>query len=88
MINLVIEKIVFIIKIIDLNIMIFTKKIIIALIFEINSKNIYIKKVLINQNTIILFYIIILELKIWYFETIIFLLIYYFMDIIIKDKYP
>ena len=55
MINLDTKKIISMIKIIDLDIEIFTKIIIIVFNFEINSNSIYIKIVLINQNIIILF---------------------------------
>lgn len=48
MIDLDAKKIVFDIKIIDLNTKIFAKKIIIAFIFKINSSNIYKIMVLIN----------------------------------------
>ena len=72
MINLDIKKIVSAIKIIDVDTKIFAKKIIVILIFEVNNNNIYIKIALINQNIIILFKIIILKLKIWCLEIIIF----------------
>ena len=53
--DLNIEKVVFIIKIINLDTKVFTKKIIVSLIFKINNSNIYIIMTLINQNTIMLF---------------------------------
>ena len=48
MIALDIKKVIFAIKIIDLNTEIFAKKAIIALIFEIDSSGIYIAIILIN----------------------------------------
>lgn len=50
-----IEKIIFVIKIIDLNIKVFVKQKIIILVFKIDSNNIYKKMALIDQDTIILF---------------------------------
>ena len=56
--NLNIRKIVFTIKIINLNTIIFVEKSIIALIFEIKSNSINIIIILINQDQIILLKII------------------------------
>ena len=72
---------------IDFNIKLFTKIIMVTLVFEINNSNIYIIIILINQNIMMLPQIIILESKIYYLKIIIFLLIYYLIDIVIKDKY-
>lgn len=58
------EKIVFAVKIINLNAEILVKKIIIAFIFEIDDINIHTIMVLINQNIIVLLQIFVLEFEI------------------------
>ena len=54
MVNLDVEKMVFSIKIIDVNTKVFAKKTIMALVFEIDSNNILTAMILINQNIIVL----------------------------------
>ena len=51
-------------KMIDLDLKLFIEKIIADLVLEINSNNIYMGMVLINEDTIILFQIIVLRSKI------------------------
>ena len=64
MIDLNTKKIISAIKIIDLNAKISIEKTITIFIFEINDNSIYMKIVLINQNIIIQFQILMLEFKI------------------------
>lgn len=64
MIDLEANKVIFIMKIITLNTEIFAEKIMVALIFEINDSSIYMAITFINQNTTVLFQIIILGSKI------------------------
>ena len=52
------------IEIIDLDIEIFTKKIVVAFIFKIKDNDIYVRIALINQNTIVLLQIILLKSEI------------------------
>ena len=87
MIHLNAKEIIFAMIIIGLNVKVSTKKIMIALVFEINSGNIYIEIALINQDIIVLLQIVILKSEIWCFETVIFLFICCFIDIVTKDKY-
>lgn len=54
MINLDIQEVVVAIKIFDLDVEVFTKKIIVALIFEIECNSIYTAIILMNQNTMVL----------------------------------
>lgn len=62
--NLNIEKVLFAVKIINLNIKVFIKKKLVAFVFKINSNNIYTAMISINQDIIVLFLIIILGSKI------------------------
>lgn len=78
MINLDDEKVVSVIKIIDLNVKVFIKKIMVAFLLKINSGCIYIT---------VLFQIVILKSNIWYFVTIIFLFVYYLVVVVFIDKY-
>lgn len=55
MINLDVEKIVFVIKIKDLDIKVFAEKTIVAFVFKIDGHNIYIKMALIDQDIKVLF---------------------------------
>lgn len=55
MIDLNTKEVVFTMKIINLNIKVSIKKIIVDFVFEIDSNNIYIKMALINQDIIVLF---------------------------------
>lgn len=64
MINLNTKKMVSDIEIIDLDIEIFTKKIVVAFIFKIKDNDIYVRIALINQNTIVLLQIILLKSEI------------------------
>ena len=64
------------INIIYLNIKVSVKKIIVALVFGINSGTIYRAMAFINQNKTLLFQIVIPVSKIWYLGTIIFFLIF------------
>lgn len=60
MIHLDVKEIVFTIEIINLDVKISSKKIILSLIFEIDSNNIHIKMALIDQDTMVLLQAIIL----------------------------
>ena len=62
--DLNIKEMVFAIKIIDLDAEGFAEKIMVALIFKIDGSGIYTAITLMNQNTIVLLQIIILEFKI------------------------
>lgn len=64
MIDLDIKEVIFAVKIIDLNAEISTEKVMVVFIFEINCVDIYIAMTLVNQNTIVLFHIIILVFEI------------------------
>lgn len=75
-------------KIIDLDAEVSAQKIMVLLIFEIDGNSIHIEMALIDQDTMVLFQIIILGFKICYLKTIVFLLICDLVDNIIKDKYP
>lgn len=75
-------------KMIDLDLKLFIEKIIADLVLEINSNNIYMGMVLINEDTIILFQIIVLRSKIWYLGIVVFFLVCYLVDIVIKNEYP
>lgn len=75
-------------KIIDLNIEVFAKKIIVTLVFRINNSSIYIAMALINQDITVLFYIVILVFKIRCFETVVFFLVSCFTDVTTKKQYP
>ncbi len=55
MFGLNVEEVISIVKIIDLNTKVFTKKIMVVLIFKINSSNIHAEIASINQDTIVLF---------------------------------
>lgn len=59
------KKILFVVKIINLDIKKFADKTIIASIFEIDGCAIHMVRTLINQKTIVLFQILLLGLKIW-----------------------
>lgn len=65
----------------------FAKKTEIIFIFEINGNNIHITIILINQDIMMLFQIVVLRSKIWCFEIVVFLLVFYFVDVITKDEY-
>lgn len=84
MIDLDAKKVVFIMKIIDLNAKVSAKKTTIVLIFEINGGGIYTAIVLINQDTIVLFQVILLLFEIRYLRISLFLLISYFANILTK----
>lgn len=79
------------IKIINLNtkIKVFAIRIIADLVFKINSNNIYLKMALIlKQNTMVLFKIIMMRFEIWCFNIIISIyLVYYLIIVIFKNKY-
>lgn len=87
MIDLNAEKVISAIKIIDLDTQVSAQKIMVVFVFEINSGNIYIEIALINQDTIVLFQIIMLGLEIRYFKIVIFFLVCSFINLVIKDKY-
>lgn len=42
---------------------------------------------IINQDSIILFQIVILVSKIWFLEIVVFFLVFYLIDIVIKEQY-
>lgn len=75
-------------KIMDMDAKIFVKKTIVVFVFEINSSGICTAIALINQDTTILFWIIVLVSKIQYLRTVIFCLVFYLVDVITEDKYP
>ena len=56
----------------------------IALVFKINSSDIYMAIILINQDIVVPFLIVILEFEIQYHEIIIFLIVSCFIDIVTK----
>lgn len=72
---------------INLDIKISAEKVIVALIFKINSGGIQIIMAFINQNTILLFWIVILMFEIWCLAITIFFLVSYFIDIITREQY-
>lgn len=63
------------------------KKIMIELIFEIDGNGIHIRIALIDQDKIVLLQIIVLVSEIRWLKTVIFLLVYYLVDIVIEDEY-
>lgn len=86
--NLNAAKIVFIAKIIDLKAEVSAKKVMVALVFKINGGGIYIAIALINQDTTMLFQIVVLMSEIQYFGTVVFLLVFCFTDVVTKKQYP
>ena len=87
MINLDAEEVVSSVKIIYLDIEVFIKKIMITLVFEINSSGIYTAITLMNQNTMVLLQIIVLGSEIHYLRIVVFPLVSRLVDVITKDKY-
>lgn len=83
-----IEEVMFVVKIINLAIEISTKKTIGILIFEIDGGSIHTKMALMNQDIIVLLQIVTQESEIWYLGIVVFLLVCWLLDIVIKDKYP
>lgn len=79
------EKVVSAMKMIDLDAEVLIKKAMVALVFKIDSSNINIVITLINQDTIVLFQIIVLVSKIQYLRTVIFLLVSRLINFIIKE---
>lgn len=74
-------------KIIDLDTKVFVKKIIVTLVFEINSSILYAKKIFDKtryKSSTLDYYT---GPKIWYLGITIFLQGFYLVDIIFKDKY-
>ena len=86
--NLYAEEVVSAIKIIDLNAKVSAKKTMVALVFEIDSSGIYMAMVLINQDTTMLFQIIVLAFEIQYLGTILFPLVPCLVDVVTKEQYP
>ena len=82
------EEVVSAIKIIDLNTEISAEKVMMALIFEIDGGSIYIAMVLINQDTMVLFQIVVLTSEIWCLRTVVFPLVPRLVDVVIKEQYP
>lgn len=87
MINLNAKKIVFAIKIINLDAEMFIEKVIVAFVFKINGGSIYMVMILINQDIMMLCQIIVLVSEIRYLRTIVFLLVFCFINVIIKEQY-
>lgn len=79
------EKVVSAMKMIDLDAEVLIKKAMVALVFKIDSSNINIVITLINQDTIVLFQIIVLVSKIQYLRTVIFLLVSRLINFVIKE---
>ena len=88
MIDLDTKEMVSAVKIIDLDTEVFAEKIMMALVFEIDGGDIYMEMALMNQDTIVLLQIVVLEFKIRCFGAVIFFLVCRLLDIVIKDKYP
>lgn len=82
------EDLVSAVKIINLDAEISVEKIIVVLIFEIDSNGIYTVMILMNQNTIVLLQIVMLKSEIPYFGTVVFSLVFSLIDIITKEQYP
>ena len=82
------EDVVSAMKIIYLDTEVSIKKTMVALMFEINGGGIYTAKTLINQDTMMLLQIVVLEFEIRCLETVVFLLVPRFVDVVIKDEYP
>lgn len=78
---------IFAIKIIHLNTKISADKTMVGLVFKIDSNGIYTEIALIKQNIIVLLQTVVLKSKIQCLKIIIFLLVFYFIDIIIKEQY-
>lgn len=87
MIDLDLEKVMFVVKIIALNFEISAEIIIVVLVFEINGGNMYIIIILKNQDTTVLHWIVMLELEIWGLEIVIFLIVFCLVNIVTKKQY-
>lgn len=87
MINLNIEEVISAVKIINLDIEISAKKIMIALVFKINNSDIYMTIILINQDIVVPFQIVALEFEIRYLGIIIFLIVSCLIDVVTKEQY-
>lgn len=79
---------VFSVKMIDQDAEVSAKKAIIALIFKIDGGGIHMVIFWINQDTTVLFQIVVLVSKIRYLGAITFSLVSYLADVIIKEQYP
>ena len=82
------EEVVFAVKIIGLDTEVFAKKIMVALVFGINSGGIYMAMVSMNQDTTMLFQIVVLASEIRYLGTVVFPLVPRLIDIITQEQYP
>ena len=58
-----------------------------VLVFKNDYGGIYAVMILMNQDIMVLFQIVILRSEIWYFKAIVFPLVCCLIDIVIKDKY-
>ena len=87
MIDLDVEEVAFTIKIIFLNAKVSIEKTIVALVIEINAGGIYTAITLINQDTMVLLQIIVLESEIRCLGVVIFPLVSRFVAVVIKDEY-
>ena len=85
--NLDAKEVVSAMKIIDLDAEISAEKAMVPLIFEIDGGGIYMAMALMNQDTTILFQIIVLVSKIRCLKTIIFPLVSCLVDIVTKEQY-
>lgn len=88
MIDLDAKTVVSAMKIIDLDTEVSIEKAMVALVFEIDSEDIYIAKVLMNQDIMVLFQIVVLAFKIQCLGIVIFFLVFYLVDIVTKEQYP
>ena len=87
MIDLDAKKIVSTVKIIYLDAEVSVEKTMVALVFEINTSSIHTAMTLINQDIIVLFQIVVLVSEIRFLGTVVFLLVPWLVDIVIKDEY-
>ena len=74
-------------KMIDLDAEISTKKAIVALVFEIGGGGIYIAMILMNQDIMVLFQIVVLMFKICCLGTVIFPLVSLLVEVVIEEQH-
>ena len=85
MMDLDVEEMVSAMKIIDLDAEVSAEKVMVALVFEIDGGNIHMAMILMNQDTTVLFQIIILASEIRCLGTVVFSLVLRLVDVITKE---
>ena len=88
MMDLDVEEVVFAVKIIGLDAEMSADKAMVALVFEIDGGGIYMAMVLMNQDTTLLFQIVVLASEIWCLGTVIFPLVLRLVNVVTEEQYP